>query len=417
MAKRRREKDEDEDLDFKIPKFDEEKFLRRERRNIKTMFLSFALGFIIAIICFGFWSLLEGSELRWGLIFLLGVVNASFLKYLFLRLNIDISDLGRKGWFGSYAVYFFTWLLVLIVLVNPPFYDDEDPRVEVVTLPNVQELGGTVKIIARITDNAGVENIDFSITYPDDTVYRPTDFTFEDNIFTYVHPSPDNLTVKDTYTYRINVTDVNGRSNNEKGGTGTFTYSNSAIVLTTPEDDSELRSYTPIEFKINSDVYDPVPFSIPGTDKIGYMDFRMYYTVNDGVEINVSRLNDENREDYRTTAEYEGWPRDSNVTLKAYVEVNHYFINVDQRFSNIIEDTDTHHFKTLDEADVGSGKRLIPPYPQFPLNHEKQPENIFNYYLPFYQVIQVPGFELMVFLISLIVVILIFKYRKKHRRN
>ena len=35
MAKRRKEKDEEEDKPFKLPKFDEEAFLKREKRNIK----------------------------------------------------------------------------------------------------------------------------------------------------------------------------------------------------------------------------------------------------------------------------------------------------------------------------------------------------------------------------------------------
>ena len=41
MAKRRKEKDEEEDKPFKLPKFDEEAFLKRERRNVKSTFISF----------------------------------------------------------------------------------------------------------------------------------------------------------------------------------------------------------------------------------------------------------------------------------------------------------------------------------------------------------------------------------------
>ena len=40
MAKKRKEKTDEEEIDFKLPKFDEEKFLKKERRNIKTLFLS-----------------------------------------------------------------------------------------------------------------------------------------------------------------------------------------------------------------------------------------------------------------------------------------------------------------------------------------------------------------------------------------
>ena len=80
MAKRRKEKTEEEEIDFKFPKFDEEGFLRRERRNIKTTFISFLFGVVIAIISFGFWILLSGNTWRWLLVLLFGVFTASWLK-------------------------------------------------------------------------------------------------------------------------------------------------------------------------------------------------------------------------------------------------------------------------------------------------------------------------------------------------
>jgi heme/copper-type cytochrome/quinol oxidase subunit 4 len=96
MAKRRKEGTEEEPLDFQIPKFDEAAYLKKERRNIKTIFISFLLGLLIAVICFGFWTLMQGSFLRWELVLLVGVVNAIWLRYIFLKLNIDLTDFGRK---------------------------------------------------------------------------------------------------------------------------------------------------------------------------------------------------------------------------------------------------------------------------------------------------------------------------------
>ena len=192
MAKRRKEGAEvEEQLDFQIPKFDEEAFIKRERRNIKTLFIAFLFGLLIAVICFGFWVLLEGSFLRWELVLLVGVVNAIWIKYLFLKLNIDLTDFGRKGWLTTFATYFFTWLLVLIVLVNPPFYDGEAPHVEVVALPGMQEPGGTILIAAYIVDNVGVNKagINFMITDPNGTIFTP-EFTYENNIFRYTYENP-----------------------------------------------------------------------------------------------------------------------------------------------------------------------------------------------------------------------------------
>ena len=77
MAKRRKETTEDEEIDFKFPKFDEESFLRRERRNIKTTFIAFLFGLLLALISFGFWQLLSGETYRWLLVLLVGVFNAA----------------------------------------------------------------------------------------------------------------------------------------------------------------------------------------------------------------------------------------------------------------------------------------------------------------------------------------------------
>lgn len=412
MAKKRKSKDEEDELDFKFPKFDEEKFLKKERRNIKTIFISFFFGLIMGAISFGFWALLkDNGAFRWPLVFLVGFAYIPFIRYFFIRLNIDLTDFGKKGWFMAIAIYFFAWLLVLMVLVNPPFYDDEVPNVEVVVLPGMQEIGGTVKIVANIADNVGVEkkDITFELAYPNGADHTP-DFTYESNIFSYIYENTDNLTGE--FSFKITAKDVN---NHETIKEGVFKYDNDAIILTMPEDGSELRSYTPIEFKVNGDVYIPTPFVISGDTY--YKDFRLYYTVNDNVEINVSRLDDENRENYRSTAEFEGWPIDTNVTLKAYVEVTYYFVNNNETYSNIIEDTETYNFKTLNEAGVGTKDRLVPPRPILPLKHEDQIDNCLNYYLPCEQVLLAPGFELVVFLASLVAVVLIFKYKKKDRCN
>jgi hypothetical protein len=99
MAKRRKEgTEEEEQFDFQIPKFDEEAFIKRERRNIKTLFIAFLFGLLISVICFGFWAAMGENFLRWELVLLVGVVNAIWIKYLFLKLNIDLTDIGRKGW-------------------------------------------------------------------------------------------------------------------------------------------------------------------------------------------------------------------------------------------------------------------------------------------------------------------------------
>ncbi len=379
MAKKRKEKTEEE-LDFKLPKFDEEKFLKREHRNIKTLFISFLFGSVIALISFSFWSLLSGSTFRWELILLLGVFNMPWLKYLFLKLDIDLTDFGRNGWFGSYAIYIFTWLIVLIILVNPPFYDEEKPRVDIVVLPGMQEPGGTVSIVAHIIDNVGVKKQDISFTLLDpDGKQIAADFTFDDNIFRYTHESPDNLTGDNTYTFKITAKDVSGHITEEEGS---FRYSNDAIKLAEPigatiAPGPAVTYSTDIKFDVGSDV------------------IRFYYTVDDGDEINITKGDDF----YVTSPKYEGWVKNKNVTVKSYAEVIYYFTNYPLQFNNTIVDYESYYFKVSDAIEIGGEKppEISLPGPRY--------------------VGATPGFEVIVFILSLIVVALIFKYRKKDKKT
>ncbi len=394
MAKRRKEKDEEEEKPFKLPKFDEEAFLKRERRNIKATFISFLFGLLMAFICFAFWALM-GSEnaLRWELVLLVAVVNAVFLRYIFVRFDIDLSDFQRKNWFGSYATYFVTWLIVLIVLVNPPFYDDEDPRVEVVVLPEMQEPGGTVNIVAKITDNSGIEKQDIAF-YIDDNAVPNSKFDYIDNIFNYTYESPDNITTDETYYYKINVKDNSG---NTKSKEGSFTFSKDTINLALPTSGDLVKAASDIKFRVNTDVW------------------RVYYKVDNGDEINASQQSD--RADfYITSPEFEGWSPGENRSVNVSAEIRYNFENdflkdekgnivvnknnnpISRWFVNYINDTSTYYFDVADESSIGKE-------PTIEIARLKA------------RTVSAPGFEILVFLISLVIAVLILKNKKKDRRN
>ena len=419
MAKRRKEKDEEEEQDFKMPKFDEEKFLKRERRNIKTTLLSFLLGVIIAVISFGFWALLKGNDFRWELVLLFGLFSAAWIKYLFIRLKIDLTDFGRKGWLGSYAVYFLSWLLVFIIIVNPPFYDDEPPRVELVTLPSMQEPGGNVKIVAKITDNADVEidDIALNITYPDGntTNLSPSDYDYDGTIITFIFNNTENTLGE--FSFILTAEDVNGQTTTKNGA---FTYDEDVIEITSSYF-KNLTSGDDITIEVDEDVSSE--------------SFRVYYRLNNGEEINVNRKYVEIKEEYETSPEYEGWEEQTEYTMSIYAEVSHYFTNVNRSYKNTVEDITKYNFSTYTSSGIGSDT------PPMPWNWTKTPGNqaevILNYdyadtnkngviepdelnnreLLPHPHYVNVPGFEAIIFLISLIAVVLILKYRKKDRRN
>ena len=398
MAKRRKEKDEDEDKPFKIPKFDEQEFIKRERRNIKTTFIAFLFAFLMAFVCFGFWALMgSNSAFRWPLVLLVFIANAIFIKYLFLRFNIDITDFTKKNWFVTYAVYFFTWLLIFIVIVNPPFYDDEPPLIEVVALPGIQELGGNITIVAKITDNKGINTNDISmvITDPDGnaTSLEPDVFQFDNTIVKYVFQNPDDIL--DEFQYELTVKDVSGI---ETKKSGVFSYDEYAIEVASYRFEN-LTHNDDIEFDVDEDV---------STEN-----FRVYYTLNNGEEINVNRKNPQIRDEYETSPVYEGWVEDADFTMNAYVEVMHYFINIPKKYNNTIQDSEIYNFTTTEDSKIGDD---LPPV-EYNWTISNQPDNVLNYKLPFYRFVQVPGFEAIIVIAALVIVVLIFRPKKKDEKK
>jgi len=397
MAKRRKEgTEEEEHFDFQIPKFDEEAFIKRERRNIKTLFIAFLFGLLIAVICFGFWAAMGGIFLRWELVLLVGVVNTIWIKYLFVKLNIDLTDFGRKGWLSAFATYFFTWLLVLIVLVNPPFYDAESPHVEVVALPGMQEPGGTILIAAYIVDNVGVNKagINFRVTDPNGTIHTP-EFTYENNIFRYTYENPSNLL--GTYNYTFIVLDVNNRKTTV---TDSFTYAPAPDVL-------EIISSG------RNAIMSGDAITIKANNQISKENFRVYYKIDNGSDINVDQKQVSDKEKYESSAEFKGWTANSNVTVHVYAEARHYFLNIPEKFSNTVKDTREYKFSTANDQNIGTKEPLVEYNYTLALLRKSQLPNTLNYQLPYPKSMgATPGFEVVLLVLAIVVVVFLFKRKK-----
>ncbi|MBS3778425.1 MAG: hypothetical protein KGY50_03935 [Candidatus Thermoplasmatota archaeon] len=381
MAKRREQKDEAESKEFEIPKFNKEKFITKEKEKIKATFISFGFAVLIALISFGFWVLLQDSQFQWTLVILFGIFSASWIQYLFKQFSIDMDHIEKKGMFSSFAIYLFTWLFILIVLVNPPFYDAEPPQINMVTLPDMQEPGGTVKIVAHITDNSGIQNnqAQLQLMYGNQTVVDKT-ITLNDNILLYEFENTENQI--GSFNCKITTMDVSGQ---QKIKQTEFTYSEDTLKLPSPD-----AASTP-----------PGP-TITYADELA-IDVKadvdqVYYTVNteDGhsATINATKPTDEY---YRTTPKMKGWKQNANTTISLFAKCIHYFPNDGREFNNTIQDNSTYYVVTSDAAEIGSE---TPP----------------TISLPKPNFVQVPGFELLVFIISIIGVLFIIK-RKRSGRN
>lgn len=376
MAKRHKDKeDKEEELDFKLPKFNEEEFVKKEKEKIRATFVSFIFGIIIAFITFGFWMLLSASPFQWMLTFLFGLFTASWLRYLFIRLKIEEKVLERKGMFTSYAIYFLTWLFVLIILVNPPFYDGDAPTIQHVALPDMQEINGTVKIIAHVTDNTRIQNNDvlFTLSYNGSTLVDDTFKIDDNNIFSYEFTNPDkNL---GTYSYTLKASDPNGLTTKINGS---FEYDNDVIKIPVP---AGANTYPGPQVSYANDIKIDVKASVDW----------VYYTV-DGNLINVTARQGGY---YVTSPEFKGWVRNSVDTVHVFAKKIHYFENIPIAFNNSIVDTATYYFNVSNDNEIGQTEGEVPTLPQ-----------------P--RMVSVPGFEAYMIIIGLAAAVLIFKYKKKH---
>jgi len=417
MAKRRKEKDEEEDKPFKIPKFDKEKFIKKEKKNIKSTFIAFLFGVFMSFICFGFWVLMgSGTGLRWPLVVLVAIASASFVKYIYIKINLDTSDFTKKNWFSSYAIYLISWLIVFIMLVNPPVYDSEGPVVDMVVLPEMQEQNGDILFVAKITDNVGIDkdSLKIEITDPDDEVSAITPFTFEqsDKIVKFLFDNPNNLT--GDFSYILTAEDINGLKHTPTIK-GTFRYDDDIIdVDETPAALKSIDSDKSIDIEVNPEVSNKP--------------FRVYYTLDNGEEINVNREIVDNPGNYETSPEYEGWEENRNYTMHVFVEVSHYFPNIFVKYNNTIGDSVEYNVSTTYDDDIG--EETVPMTWNWSKPTDEQSDVLLNYdnfnsqkpkdeqvLLPYPSTVQVPGFVTLIFLIAVIAIVLIFKYKKKDKKN
>lgn len=375
MAKKRRSKDEEE-VDFKAPDFDKEEFIKNQKRNIKITFLAFLFGIVISILSSIIWRSLE-ENLRWTLVFAFGFFSAAWFRYIIMKLDIDLTDFGRKEWFGSYAIYFFTWLIVLIILVNPPFYDAEQPMAHIALIPGMQELGGTIDIVGYISDNAEIDNINFSITTPTGETLYP-DFTFTNHRLNYSYQN--NITGE----YSVNIT-ITDKSNLRTVYSKSFAYDNNTLKVAT---------------KQRNDLGFGDIIRIKADEKISSENFRVYYTLNNGTAINANKT----KGFYQTSPYYEGWKPNSNYTMRIYAEVipNGKYIHARNvsKYSNIVEDTTVYHFSTSDDEEIGTR----PPIKTEDLNLPKG-----------YSPAATPGFEVITVVVAFLAAILLIRHKRKKK--
>ncbi len=297
MAKRDKkdEPEAGEDYEFIPPDFDEDAFIHKEMVSFRTTTILFVWGIVAALLSWGILAYMDGAKTAWYIGLLICAAFGYALKFLFPMLGADIAHFGRKEWTGTGFLFFFTWLALFMILINPPITDVAPPEVEVFALPPVQQVGTPVHLEIFAIDNGRIETFNFEVTKGSTLIATEADLTDRGNGH-YVY-NADLPAAR--YSYVATAIDAKGH---ESSATGNFSVSSRAIRYTPPSDN-----------RID-DATDTLVVKVDPTDpplRTVYLDF--------GFDRKLPlRYDEETFGGWIATANFAGWQQGNNTfTIKA----------------------------------------------------------------------------------------------------
>ncbi|MFP4545526.1 MAG: hypothetical protein ACLFPN_01595 [Methanomassiliicoccales archaeon] len=224
--KRKGEKKEEEEYEFVPPEFDEESFLRKDMKSTWALVVTVICGVAFAVLGY---LIGEATEMMVGFIAL--VVGMVLLRYIWRLTKIDLDNIEKKSLAGNYLLFFFLFLGIFILIMNPPFSDHTDPKVtdlEVwvdssatgewtkLTRDNQETLvntGDPVNITANITDNGELDSAKIKV-FPSGESGTFVNMTHvEDNVYQY----NNSYGTADTHYYIIQAEDEAGNIEEHEG--------------------------------------------------------------------------------------------------------------------------------------------------------------------------------------------------------
>lgn len=125
--KRKKDKAEKEEYEFRPPDFDEKEFIKKELTDTKTLIQTVLYAILFGI---GAGVLMLVNEDLLGVAFMMGIAGIVSLKYFYSLIKVDTSTFQKKNWLGNTAVFFFTFLAIWVLVLNVPISDHAPPAVE-----------------------------------------------------------------------------------------------------------------------------------------------------------------------------------------------------------------------------------------------------------------------------------------------
>ncbi|MFP4051742.1 MAG: hypothetical protein ACLFVB_08400 [Thermoplasmata archaeon] len=224
MAKRKkREEEEEEEYDFDMPEFDKVEYMKNEIRKGKSILASVAIAPIFSFVALQLFILIGD----WTLAMIGGLTGLVVIPPLLRTIGVDTGELGKKEWATDVVMYFFTFLAIWVILMNPPVNDFAHPTVndidvevqdlesgELVELDEANITNGeeyNITIRAKITDNVDVKDssVKARIIPPSGSEWKEME---KDEDHHYTIEFNDVTATNQNYKINFEVEDVNGNS-------------------------------------------------------------------------------------------------------------------------------------------------------------------------------------------------------------
>ncbi len=171
MAKRRRKIEEEEELEFVEPEFDEREYLKGEIKKGHGIFIIFLLAIVM-----GFVSAYLQVYVDVIVAFLVGILPLFAVNRILKFFRAEFST--RGTWVFAILSFILIWIAIWSVGLNPPFNDLTPPQIRVVEVyngtawieiydytkdvsENIKKVNWKNSVDIRVwaTDNVGVESV------------------------------------------------------------------------------------------------------------------------------------------------------------------------------------------------------------------------------------------------------------------
>jgi hypothetical protein len=166
MARKKRKVEKKEEFEWIPPEFDEKTFLKKDIEATRALIVTVIMCVVFAVIGY-----LVGVAVHFALGFVVVFVGIYLLRFVLPLARVNMDNIEKKSMLGNYLLFFFLFLGLWVLFMNPPFTDHTDPSIDspliwvqdldtgewtLMTQDNRATLihvGDAVNITAVITDN------------------------------------------------------------------------------------------------------------------------------------------------------------------------------------------------------------------------------------------------------------------------